>query len=78
MVVVHGHESFEVLGDGAAYVVDGRDITYSNLTDASKGDVLSVDDVRLHVLAAGSSFDLTTRRPTRTREEVEWVTAATG
>lgn len=53
-----------VIGAGAVYVVDGEGITHSNIAEADRKSTLSVHDVRLHVLSAGDSFDLDTRRPT--------------
>jgi len=56
-VLAHG-ERLDVIGEGAVYVVNGRFITYSNLSDAHTDDVLSVHGVRLDVLSRGDSLDL--------------------
>ena len=61
-IVVEGPR-FRVIGSGAVYVVDGEDITQSNITEARSASALSLHDVRLHVLAAGDSFDLSRRAP---------------
>lgn len=53
-----------VIGVGAVYVVDGEGITHSNIAEADHKSTLSVHDVRLHVLSAGDTFDLDTRKPT--------------
>jgi cyanophycinase len=53
-----------VLGRGAIYVVDGTDVTHSNVAEAVTDDALSMHDVRLHVLSHGDAFDLAGRRPT--------------
>jgi cyanophycinase len=63
-VVIDKGESFYVVGAGAVYAVDGRYISYSNVTEADADKTLAVYDVKLHVLTEGDSFDLTTRRPT--------------
>ena len=61
-ILVEG-DRFSVLGSGAVYVVDGEDVTQSNIAEARSASALSLHDVRLHVLAAGDSFDLGQRAP---------------
>jgi cyanophycinase len=55
--------SFRVLGAGAVTVVDGLQVTHSNIAEARPERTLSMHDVRLHVLADGDRFDLAERRP---------------
>ncbi|WP_437965976.1 cyanophycinase [Sorangium sp. So ce260] len=52
-----------VLGSGAVYVVDGRNISHTTIGEDQEDRVLSLFDVRLHVLSAGDSFDLESGRP---------------
>lgn len=52
----------EALGEGVVTVIDGRN-TRSDYFDREPGDVLTVIDSSLHVLADGRSFDIRTRRP---------------
>ncbi len=54
---------FTVLGAGGVYVVDGRDVTHSNVVDEARDRTLSVFDMRLHLLNTGDTFDLGARRP---------------
>lgn len=68
-IVVYGQQYFDVIGDGAVYVVDGRGVTYSNLAGADDDETMAIYDVKLHVLNAGRRFDLTTRRPLPTPVE---------
>ncbi|MBX4891367.1 cyanophycinase [Rhizobium bangladeshense] len=63
-IVVQGHQ-FRVIGSGAVYLVDGGDVTHSNIAEASPEEALSIYDLRLHVLSSGDRFDLETRRPVR-------------
>ncbi|WP_437997153.1 cyanophycinase [Sorangium sp. So ce185] len=51
------------LGTGAVYVVDGRNLSHTNIGEEEGDRVLSLFDVRLHVLSAGDSFDLESGRP---------------
>jgi cyanophycinase len=63
-VVMEGEERFRVLGSGAVYVVDGKDITDSSLSEEStKEEVISMFNVIVHVLADGYEFDLAKRCP---------------
>jgi cyanophycinase len=55
--------SLQVIGQGAIYVVDGADISHSNIAEGQGADVLSVYDMRVHILSAGDRFDLDLRRP---------------
>ncbi len=64
--VIEG-SAFKVLGSGAVYVVDGADVTHSNVAEARPERALSMYDVRMHVLGAGDGFDLTERRPRPSR-----------
>lgn len=68
-IVVHGEEYFDVIGDGAVYVVDGRGVTYSNLAQADQDETMAIYDIKLHVLNAGRRFDLESRRPEPTPVE---------
>jgi cyanophycinase len=62
-VVVESDEKFVALGSGAVYVVDGHDLSYTNISEASFGRALSVFNVKLHVLCNGDRFDLSARLP---------------
>ncbi len=56
-----GHEMLSVLGRGAVTVFDPAKVV-SNAHEARRGSPLLASGVTLHVLPAGSSFDLTSRR----------------
>jgi cyanophycinase len=56
-------DCFTVIGSGAVYVVDGTGVTHSNLAEARPERVLSMHDVKVHVLGTGDRFDLAERRP---------------
>lgn len=55
-------ESFEVIGEGAVFVFDGK-VTHSNAAEVGDRDVLAVTDVLMHVLPSGYRFDLRLKRP---------------
>ena len=56
---------FRVFGSGAVYVIDAISESYTNVSEEEPEKTMSVFDVRLHILSAGDSFDLATRRPSR-------------
>ena len=62
-ILVRNQRSFTVLGDGAVYVVDGSPVSYSNISEGSFDETLSVFGIRLHLLTQGDTFDLSKREP---------------
>lgn len=62
-IVVERGNGFYVLGPGAVYVIDGTEVSYSNIAEESLKKTLSIYDVRMHVLSQGDRFDLLNRRP---------------
>ncbi len=62
-IVIENEKYFQVLGNGAVYVVDGSGVTHSNIAEEKEENVLSIYDVKLHVLSSGDEFDLLQRRP---------------
>jgi cyanophycinase len=66
-VVVHPQDCFEVIGSGAVYVVDGRSLTHTNVSERASRSALCLFDVTLHILNDQSGFDLRTRRPSLNR-----------
>src|SRR5262247_3057420 len=70
-VVMESDGRFYALGSGAVYVVDGHDLTYTNISQASFSRALSVFDVKLHVLSSGDRFDTHSRHPAHVGVDVE-------
>jgi cyanophycinase len=60
-------DCFTVIGSGAVYVVDGTGVSHSNLAEARPDRVLSMHDVKVHVLGTGDRFELKARRPVPAR-----------
>lgn len=65
------NDQFQVIGSGAIYIVDGDGITHCNLAEAHPERVLSMHDMRVHVLGTGDRFDLQKRRPIPSSRTVE-------
>jgi cyanophycinase len=70
-ILVEGEECFRVLGSGAVYVVDGRSVTETNISQTNSDHTLSIFDVQLHLLSQGDTFDLRARQATRHSAETE-------
>lgn len=62
-IVVERGNGFYVLGSGAVYVIDGSEVSYSNIAEEDLKKTLSIYDVRMHMLSQGDRFDLLARRP---------------
>jgi cyanophycinase len=60
---IHEDGRLRILGSGAVYIVDGERVSHSNIAEAEPDRVLSMHDVRVHVLASGDEFDIKSRRP---------------
>jgi cyanophycinase len=62
-IVIEKDKQFRTLGSGAVYVVDGHDLSHTNISENSLGRAMSIFDVKLHVLSAGDGYDLKSRQP---------------
>src|SRR4051794_28089423 len=60
-IVARLGDYFEVIGNGAVYVIDGHSITYTNLSETKTDEVISIHNVKLDVLSRGDRFDLANR-----------------
>jgi cyanophycinase len=72
-IAVRSGESFEVIGRGAVYIVDGTRISYTGLSERHAEGTLSIYDVKLHVLTHGDCYDLITLKPTRSPEGIKEI-----
>lgn len=57
-VLVSRGRELEVIGNGMVVVLDGRDCTGNTLADIQPGEVFSIRDLRVHLLAHGERFTL--------------------
>ncbi len=64
-IVMLSGKRFRVMGKGAVYVVDAHEATASNLSDLTPDCVLSLFNIRLHVLSNGDELNLGKREPKR-------------
>lgn len=52
--------SFYVTGAGAVTVVDGRGISHTNVSELAPDEILSITDIKMHVLPRDYGYDLST------------------
>ncbi|MHC6181304.1 cyanophycinase [Clostridium sp. JNZ X4-2] len=62
-IMVKDGDEFTVMGSGAVYVIDGSNIAYSNVSEQYPEEILSIFNVRLHVLKYGDKFNLINKMP---------------
>lgn len=62
-IVVSDKGTAEVIGSGAVYFIDGSSIDYSNVSEQYSEEVLSMFNVKLHVLKEGNRFNLLEKVP---------------
>lgn len=55
-------ETLEVEGSGAVTVVDAHDLQFSSIAHAGEDDPVCMLGLRVHILVAGATFNLHTRR----------------
>ena len=66
-VFVGPDETVEVEGSGGVTIVDGADVTYSSIDSVEEGQPVCVLGLKLHILVAGATFNLHTRRAASAR-----------
>lgn len=62
-IVINPDGVLQVIGSGAVYITDGREITYTNVSEQHQDEPLSMFNVRLHVLTPGKKFNLVSKVP---------------
>jgi len=70
-VVMESDGTFHTFGSGAVYVVDGHDLSYTNISEVSFNRAMSVFGVKLHALSDGDRFDMRSRHPSHIGTDVE-------
>lgn len=61
-IIVRGGTVAEVFGDGLMIVVDGNDLQGNTIGRVGRGEPVSGQDLRVHLLVAGQQLDLQTRQ----------------
>jgi cyanophycinase len=59
---VEDESSITVIGSGAVTIVDGSEIESTNVAEVENGGAVAVNNVRIHILTSGCSFNVNTRK----------------
>ncbi len=62
-VVITGGRRLEVVGNSMVTVIDGRGMTFSNVSESKPDQPLALFDVKVHTIPAGHGYDLQERLP---------------
>lgn len=62
-LLVKPDDTFTVIGSQTVTVIDGKNISFTNTSQLSRGQPLSVFNAKIHILGPNTSFDLKKRRP---------------
>lgn len=62
-VVLNEQNRMDVIGRGSVIVVDGAEMSYTDIDHVQHHHPVAMTDMRLHVLTEGARYDLLTRRP---------------
>lgn len=60
VLITNGH-FIETIGSNLVIIIDGHNIEHNNATYADKGTPLSIENLKLHVLAKGNVYDMAAR-----------------
>lgn len=60
-VFIDPGNAFEVVGSGAVTVIDTGDLQHSSMGSARAGEPVTLIGLKLHILADGACYDITTR-----------------
>jgi cyanophycinase len=61
-LIVYDTAECEVIGSGTVTIIDGRDVSHSNVSESTPNQPLALTDVRLHILARKYGFQLKNRQ----------------
>ena len=61
MIVTEGH-ILTVIGSGCVTIIDGKFIDYNNIADIAFGSPIAVENLIVHLLSKGDSYNVKTRK----------------
>ena len=69
LIITKGYK-LETIGSGFVIIVDGHDIHYTNVEEAGEGSPLSIEGLKVHVLAKGNGYNMQQRKFHTTVDEL--------
>ena len=61
VIVSEGH-SLKAIGSGSVIIIDGKNIEYNNIAEIGFGKPISVENIIVHIMSGGDTYNLQTRR----------------
>lgn len=61
LLIIEGNH-MEAIGSGLTMIIEGDHIKYTNIEEVEQGEPISIENLRVHVLAVGHSYMLSERR----------------
>lgn len=61
VIVSQGHE-LKAIGSGSVVIIDGKNIEYNNIADIDFGMPISVENIIVHIMSKGDTYNLETRK----------------
>ncbi len=61
-VIVSKGEELQAIGSGSVMILDGRNIQYNNIADIDFDEPISVENIIVHIMAKGNSYNVRTRK----------------
>lgn len=63
-LVISQGQTMEAIGSGLIILVDGTHMRHTNITDVEMGEPVSIENLIVHVMAIGDTFELRTKKLT--------------
>jgi cyanophycinase len=61
-IIVREGRLLTVIGNGCVTVIDGKNIDYNNIADVSFGKPIGVENIIVHLMSLGDTYDLASRK----------------
>jgi|SRR5690606_17466795 len=60
-IIVTNSNDLEVIGSGSVVIIDGKFIDFNNIADIHTGKPLSIENLVVHMMSSGDTFDIEKR-----------------
>ena len=61
-VIVTKGQELTAIGSGSVVIIDGKNIEYNNIADVDFGMPISVENIVVHIMSSGDTYNLETRK----------------
>lgn len=62
-IEIHDNQVFSVLGSGTVMIVDGSEVSHTNIYAVNERAPVAICDLRVHTLTSGYGYNIESRRP---------------